>query len=116
MSKEQVAALSKHLRPLVNETHDAQITDRDLTVHHVQFAQMTLASIQVDIEHAEAAAKQGSRTSTTSQRATYTENQTHSGNLSKNSGDSKEAETLQNFNDLYDQIPTPQGGEPIHYI
>ena len=81
MSKEQVTTLSKHLRPLVNEAYDAHITDRDLTTHHMQFAHMNLASIQLDIEHAEIAAKEASRI--TSPGATDTENLTHSGNLSK---------------------------------
>ena len=91
MSKEQVTILSKHLRPLVNEAHDAQVTDRDLTIHHVQFAQITIASIQMDIEQTEAAAKQDGRTTRTSPGATDNENQTHSGNVSKKSGEGKEA-------------------------
>ena len=77
---------------------------------------MTLSSIQRDIECAEQLATQERRTATTSPRATDTDNQTHSGNLPKDSRKSKEAETLKRFNALYDQIPTPEGGEPIQYI
>ena len=80
---------------------------------------MILASLQLDIERAETEAKLRSKSSTTrltSPRATDTENHTYSGNLSKNSSDSKEAEILQRFNDLYNQIPTPPDGEPIQYI
>ena len=116
MSKEQVSALSRHLRPLVNEAHDAQISDKDLTTHHVQLAQVTLSSIQRDIERAEQQTAQERRTATPSQRATDTDNQTQSGNIPKNTRKDQEADLLRQFNVLYNRMPDLEDGEPIQYV
>ena len=116
MTKEQVSALSDHLRPLVNEAHDAQISDKDLTKHHVQLAQVTLSSIQSEIERAERQTTPERRTTTPSRRATDTDNQTQSGNISKNISDDQENHLLRKFNILYNRMPDLNDGEPIKYI
>ena len=116
MSKEQVQSLSSSLKPLADEAHHAQVTYRDLIVHHARFATMTLSAIQADIEEAEAhaaARRTSTQTELTSSRAT---DNTQSGNLSQQSNERKEADTLHKFTKLYEKIPRPTETEPIIYV
>ena len=77
---------------------------------------MTLSAIQADIEEAEAhaaARRTSTQTELTSSRAT---DNTQSGNLSQQSNERKEADTLHKFTKLYEKIPRPTETEPIIYV
>ena len=104
MTPAWAANISKHLQALSDEACLAQATNRDLTIHHLRLAAMTLSAVQIEVEQEEALCRSNQPSSTNnliSPIVTETDEVSAHEDITRSATESKERNLLKEFDRLF---------------